>query len=233
MKIVLFGATGMIGSGALIECLGHPDVERVLVVGRRPCGVEHERLEEILHDDFLDLSSIAGRFRGYDACMYCLGVSSAGMSEAAYHRITYDMTAAAAEAMLAAAPGARFVYISGAGADATERGRTMWARVKGAIENRLASMPFGDVWLFRPAFIQPMKGVRSRTRLYNAVYAALGPLYPLLRRFPKWVTSTEKLGLAMIRAVRDGTSAGVLENDEIEALGAAELSHLQRLQATG
>jgi uncharacterized protein YbjT (DUF2867 family) len=226
VKVVLFGATGMIGSGALIECLDHPDVERVLVVGRRSCGRSHEKLVEVLHDDFLDLSGLVDRFRGYDACIFCLGVSSAGMGEDAYRRITFDMTMAAAEAMLAAAPGSTFVYVSGAGTDSTEKGRVMWARVKGAIENRLAGMPFGAVWLFRPGFIQPRKGVRSATPLYNAIYAVLGPFYPLLRRLPRWVTSTDRLGLALIRAARDGAPSLVVESIDIEALAEAEVGRL-------
>jgi hypothetical protein len=181
---------------------------------------------EVLHDDFLDLSALVDEFRGYDACLFCLGVSSAGMSEEAYRRITYDMTVAAADAMLAAAPTSTFVYVSGAGTDATEKGRVMWARVKGAIENRLAAMPFGAVWLFRPGFIQPKKGVRSATPLYNAIYAVLGPLYPLLRELPRWVTSTERLGLALIRAARAGAPSRVVESVDIEAMAEAEVRRL-------
>jgi uncharacterized protein YbjT (DUF2867 family) len=230
MRAILFGATGMLGSGTVIECLEHPDVEHLLAVGRRPSGVEHYKLTELVHDDFLDFTAVTDQFSGYDACLYCLGVSAAGMSESAYQRVTYDMTLAAAQALLEANPRMTFCFVSGAGADSTERGRIMWARVKGRAENRLASMPFAAVWLFRPAYVQPLKGVRSRTRLYNASYAALGPLYPLLRFLvPKWVTTTRSVGLALIRAARDGAPRPIIENADINALADAESGYLERL----
>ena len=227
MKVVLFGGTGMLGSGALIECLAHPDVVEVLSVVRRPSGVRHAKLAEIVHDDFFDFSRVANRFRGCDACFFCLGVSSAGMTEAAYRKVTLDTTLAAARTLLGASPASSLCFISGAGTDSSEKGRVMWARVKGEAENRLLDLPFGNVWLFRPGYVQPMKGVRSRTRMYNAAYAVLGPLYPVLSRLgPGVVTTTEKLGLAMIRAARDGAAKKVLENRDINELAAAELSRL-------
>lgn len=222
----------MIGSGALIECVGHPDVEEVLVVGRRSCGVEHERVSEVLHSDFSDLSPLRDRLTGYDACLFCLGVSSAGMSEADYTRITYDITLAVAEVMLDVNPESCFVYISGAGSDSSESGRVMWARVKGRIENQLASMTFGGgVYNLRPAFIQPMKGVRSATRLYNVLYAVLGPFYPLLKRLRGSVTTTEKLGLALIACARDGAASTIVENDAINLLAEDEGKYLGRTLA--
>ena len=223
MKVVLFGATGMIGSGALIECLVHPDVEALLAVGRRSSGVVHPKLSEVLHDDFLDYSTIVERLRGYDACLFCLGVSAAGMSEAEYTRVTHDFTVAAAEAFFAMNPDGTFCYISGQGADSTERGRVMWARVRGRLENRLLGMGLGPVWIFRPGFVQPKKGVRSRTKLYNAIYSMLGPIYPLLETVaPKHVTSSDRLGLALIRAARDGAPKALLGNAEINAMGELE-----------
>jgi uncharacterized protein YbjT (DUF2867 family) len=213
----------MLGSGVQIECLAHPDVVDVLSVVRRPSGVQHAKLAEIVHDDFLDFSRLADRLSGYDACLFCLGVSSAGMTEEAYRNVTLDVTLAAAQTLLAASPGLAFCFVSGAGTDSSATGRVMWARVKGETENRLLELPFGRVWLFRPGYVQPMKGVRSRTRIYNLAYTVLGPLYPLLRRLgPGVVTTTEKLGLAMIRVVRDSASQKVLENRDINELAAAE-----------
>lgn len=223
MKVVLFGATGMLGSGALLECLAHPDVSHVLSVSRRPTGVTHGKLSELIHADFLDFSSARDALAGHDACFFCLGVSSAGMSEDAYRRVTSDVTVAAASVLLAASPRIAMCFVSGAGTDSTERGRTMWARVKGEAENRLRAMPFAALWLFRPGYVQPMKGVRSRTRLYSAFYTLAAPVYPLVARLaPDLVTTTEKLGLAMIRAARDGAPATVMENRAINRLAAAE-----------
>lgn len=227
MKVVLFGATGMIGSGTLIECLDHPDVEKVLVVGRRSCGVVHEKVEELLCDDFLDYSGVTDHFRGYDACLFCLGVSAAGMTEEEYSRLTYDFAMAAARALREASPDLTFCYISATGADSAEKSRIMWARVRGRLENHLLALPGGPTWIFRPGYIQPMKGVTSRTKLYNALYAVFGWLYPLLNRIAsEHVTSTDRLGLALIRAAREGAPLTHLENRDINALAQAEASRL-------
>lgn len=223
MRVVLFGATGMIGSGALIECLEHPEVSSVLAVGRRSCGVEHEKLDEVLHDDFLDYGAVADRFADHEACFFCLGVSAAGMSEEEYTRITRDFTLAAARALWSVSPELSFCYISGAGADTEEKSRMMWARVRGGVENRLLEIDGGPTWIFRPGFVQPMKGVTSGTRLYRAAYAVLAPLYPVLDRVaPGHVTTSERLGLALIRAARDGAPRPRLENRDINALAEAE-----------
>lgn len=227
MRVVLFGATGMLGSGALLECLDHPDVSEVLAVSRRTTGVTHAKLTDLLHEDFLDFSSARDALAGFDACFYCLGISSAGMSEDAYRRVTRDMTLAAASVLLEASPGIVMCFVSGAGTDSSERGRTMWARVKGETENRLLELPFEAVWLFRPGYVQPMRGVRSRTRLYSVFYSVVGPLYPLLAQLaPGLVTTTEKIGLALICAARDGAPAKTLENRDINALAAAERERL-------
>ena len=216
MKVVLFGATGMLGQGVLRECLLADDVEQVLVVTRTATGRQHEKLREIVHHDFTDFTSIESDLAGLDACFFCLGVSSAGMSEEAYRRITYDYTLAAAEPLARLNPELTFVYISGAGTDA--EGRSMWARVKGATENALLAMPF-NAYMFRPGFIQPMHGERSRTRLYRVLIAAGRPLFPLVRRlFPKQVTTTEIIGLAMLRVARDGAPKRVLESPDITEL---------------
>ena len=219
MKVIIFGATGMVGGGVLRECLLDSEVERVLTVGRQATGIQHEKLREIAHRDLLDLSALEGELRGYDACFFCLGVSSVGMTEADYRRVTYGMTMAVAETLERLNPGMTFVYVSGAGTDSSEQGRVMWARVKGATENALLRLPFKGVYMFRPAVIQPLHGIRSKTRLYQVFYDVLGPLLSLGRRWlPKYVTTTEQVGKAMIAVARKGGGRGVLESVDINAL---------------
>jgi uncharacterized protein YbjT (DUF2867 family) len=219
MKVVLFGATGMIGSGVLKECLEDERVSAVLAVGRSSCGVTHDKLREIIHPDLYEYATIEGDLRGYDACFFCLGISALGESEEQYRRMTHDLTLAAARALIASNPGMTFCYISGAGADSSEQGRVMWARVKGKIENALMGMPFKAALMFRPAYIQPVKGVTSKTPHYRVFYAVLAPLYPILRRLlPQYVTTTENLGRAMIGVVADGHATGVLATREINAV---------------
>ena len=218
MNVILFGATGMIGQGVLRECLLAPDVERVLAVVRSPTGQQHEKLRELIHKDFFDFSEIEPELTGLDVCFFCLGVSSAGMTEESYRRVTYDMTMAAAQTLLKLNPGLTFIYVSGAGTDSTERGRVMWARVKGQIENALLRMPFKATYMFRPGFIQPQQGIVSKTKLYRAFYAVTGPIFPLLKRFPKYVTTTEQLGRAMLEVVRSGFPKRVLESADINSL---------------
>ena len=221
MKIVLFGATGMVGQGVLRECLLDGDVESVLTVGRSATGQEHPKLREIVHADFTDFGAVAGELTGHDACFFCLGVTSAGRKEEDYRRVTYDFTLAAAEVLAKQNPGMTFVYVSGAGTDSTERGRSMWARVKGETENALLRLPFGGAYLFRPALIRPRHGIRSRTRLYRISYAVLWPFLPALRRlFPGYVTSTEEVGRAMLAVAKRGAPRPVLENRDINVLAA-------------
>jgi uncharacterized protein YbjT (DUF2867 family) len=216
MKVLLFGATGMVGSGALLECLEDPRVHSVVVVGRSPCGTRHAKLREILHADFFDFSAIQSGFAGVDACFFCLGVSSAGLPEPEYRRITFDLTLAAARAMVAVNAAVTFCYVSGAGTDSTERGRTMWARVKGQTENALLAMPFKAAFMFRPAFIQPVKGVRTKTPLYRAFYAILGPLFPVLRRLaPRHVTTSAAVGRALIEVAIGGYDRRILASEDI------------------
>jgi uncharacterized protein YbjT (DUF2867 family) len=220
VRVVLFGATGMVGAGVLHECLADPRVTSVLAVGRSPCGVAHPKLEERLHHDFFDYASVQSRFAGRDACFFCLGVSSAGMDEAKYRRLTHDLTLAAARALSAASPAMKFCYVSGAGTN--ERGRMMWARVKGETENALLHLPFAAAYMLRPGFIQPLRGYRSKTAVYRLFYAVFAPLYPLLRRvLPGLVTTTEVLGRAMIRLAAEGYPKNILETADINALGAA------------
>jgi len=218
MNVVVFGATGMVGAGVLIECLEDARVTSVLVVGRRPTGVREAKVRELVRDDFFDWSDASDDLRGLDACFFCLGVSAAGMSEEAYTRVTYDLTLAAADALLAASPSITFCYVSGQGTDSTERGRFMWARVKGRTENRLlATMP--DGYMFRPGYIQPLKGVRSKTTLYQALYTVAAPAFPLLRRLaPRHVTTTVNVGRAMLRVAAEGSAKRILETPDINAL---------------
>ncbi|NUO99991.1 MAG: epimerase [Nonomuraea sp.] len=216
MKVIVFGATGMIGRGVLRECLLDDRVTGVLTVGRAPTGVVHGKLREIVHADLMDLSPIEGDLSGYDACFFCLGVSSAGMSEKDYRRVTYDYTLSAGSTLARLNPSSTFVYVSGAGTD--EHGRAMWARVKGMTENALLALPF-EAYLFRPGYIQPMHGVTSRTRWYRLAYVVTGPLYPLLRRlFPAQVTTTERIGQAMITVAESGAPKRVLGPADINAL---------------
>jgi uncharacterized protein YbjT (DUF2867 family) len=216
VKVILFGATGMVGQGVLRECLLDPDVESVLTIGRSPTGQQHAKLHEIAQANLFDLSSIEGRLSGYDACFFCLGVSSVGMNEESYRRITYDLTIAVAKALVRINPAMTFVYVSGAGTDSTEHGRMMWARVKGKTENDLLRMPFKAAYMFRPGYVQLLEGIKTKTKWYAAFYALMGPLYPIWKRlFPKYVTTTKCVGRAMIEVARLGYSKHVLENPDI------------------
>jgi uncharacterized protein YbjT (DUF2867 family) len=220
MKVILFGATGMIGQGVLRECLLDPEVTQVLSIARRTTGKEHPKLREIVHQDFTNFSSLAPELAGYDACLFCLGVSSVGMSEDEYRKITYDTALAAARALLEKNPGLTFVFVSGGGADSTGSGRIMWARVKGQTENALLALPFKASYVVRPAAIQPQHGVTSRATNTRIAYALLGWLLPVMKAlFPKYVTTTERLGRAMVHLAKHGTEKHVLESLDIDQLG--------------
>jgi uncharacterized protein YbjT (DUF2867 family) len=218
MKVILFGASGMVGQGVLRECLLDSEVTSVLCIVRSRTGQQHPKLREIVHQDFFIFSSMGSELSGFDACFFCLGVSSAGMSEENYRRVTYDITLAAAQTLVNLNPAMTFIYVSGAGTDSTERGRVMWARVKGQTENALLRLPFKAAYMFRPALIVPLHGIKSKTRLYRIFYAVLGPILPLLKAFPKYVTTTEKLGRAMLIAAKWGAPKPVLESSDINRL---------------
>jgi len=221
MKVILFGASGMVGQGVLRECLVDPGVEQVLSVARRPGAATHEKLREVVLPDVGDLRSVADQLAGYDACFFCLGVSSVGMKEADYTRVTYDLTLAAARTLVERAPGMTFIYVSGEGTDSSERGRSMWARVKGKTENALLALPFAAKYMFRPGFIQPKHGVKPATRWVRVTYAVLAPLTPVVRALaPRWVTTTELVGRAMIEAARRGADKPFLVTADINALAA-------------
>jgi uncharacterized protein YbjT (DUF2867 family) len=216
MNVILFGATGMVGQGVLRECLLDPGVHQILSIVRTPSGQQHPKLRELVHTNFFDYSAIEPQLTGYDACLFSLGVSSAGMDEAKFTRLTYDLTLAAAATLARLNPNMAFLYISGAGTDSTERGRIMWARVKGKTENALLQLPFRAAYMFRPGFIQPLHGIRSKTKLYQALYTALTPLLPLLKSaFPRSITTTEELGRAMLNVARNGYPKPILETADI------------------
>jgi len=219
MKVILFGATGMVGQGVLRECLLDPRVERVLSVGRSTTGRTDAKLQELALKNLFDYSSVEHQLAGHDACFFCLGITSAGMSEEDYRRITHDLTLAAATVLARLNPGMTFIYVSGQGTDSTEQGRAMWARVKGATENALLKLPFKAAYMFRPGIIRPLHGVRSKTALYQAFYTVLGPLLGLVAwAFPDSLTTTEQVGKAMLHAARDGAPKTYLENPDINRL---------------
>lgn len=223
MKAILFGSTGMVGQGVLQECLRSGEVESVLSIARGTTGQVHPKLREITHGDFTDFSAIEAELRGYDACFFCLGVSSIGMGEADYRRITYDFTLAAARVLVRQNPGMTFIYVSGSGTDSSGNSTTMWARVKGQTENALFELPFKAAYAFRPAYIQPLNGIVPKTKWLGAVYAIVGPLYPVWKAlFPKYVTTTAQVGRAMIYVAGYGASKRVLENSDINAICGTE-----------
>ena len=216
MNVLILGATGMVGQGVLRECLLDDGVTRVVTLGRTATGWAHARLREIVHSDLFDLSAIEEQLRGLDACFYCLGVSAAGLSEAEYSRINHDMTLTVAETLVRTSPELSFVYVSGAGTDATGRGRVMWARVKGRTENALLRLSFRSAYMLRPGLIVPLHGVKSKTRLYRAFYTMFGPLLPILRRlFPRSIVTTEQVGRAMLRLARSGYHKRILEAQDL------------------
>lgn len=219
MKVLILGATGMVGQGVLRECLLDDGITRVVTLGRSATGQEHPKLREIVHADLFHLAPVEEQLRGLDACFYCLGVSAAGLSEAEYARVNYEMTLAVAETLVRVSPGLSFLYVSGTGTDSTERGRVMWARVKGRTENALLRLPFRSAYMLRPGVIVPMHGVKSKTRLYRVFYSLLGPVLPWLqKRYPRAIIDTEQLGRAMIRVARAGYPKQILEMADLAAL---------------
>jgi uncharacterized protein YbjT (DUF2867 family) len=219
MKVILFGATGMVGQGVLRECLLDPGVTSVLVVGRSPTGQTNAKLTEILRQDFLNFADIEPRLTGYDACFFCLGVTSVGLDEQRYRHLTYDITMAAAKTLAKLNPAMVFTYVTGRGTDSTEQGPRMWARVKGKTENDLLKLPFKAAYMFRPAAIAPLHGIRSKTAWVQAAIVVLGPLLALLYRIaPNQVTTTEQVGRAMLKVARQGYPKPVLEVADINSL---------------
>jgi uncharacterized protein YbjT (DUF2867 family) len=220
LRVIVFGATGMVGAGALREALEAPEVASVLSIGRQPCGVEHPKLRELVLPDLFDVASVESELVGYDACLWAVGVSSVGLDEVAYAKVTEELTLVWARALLRLNPGLSFCYCSAAGAG----GRSMWARVRQRVEGALQSMPFRHAGAVRPGFIRPGPGIRSRTRLYQAFLVVLKPVFPLLpllvRAFPSVVTTSENLGRAMLRVVEGRVDQFILESADINRVGA-------------
>jgi len=218
IKVILFGSTGMLGQAVLRECLENKEVEYILAINRKSFSISHPKLKEIVQKDLFDLSGLTAEMTGYNTCLFCLGISSAGMKEADYHKITYDLTLKTAKTLLEINKDMTFCYISGTGTDSSEKGKMMWARVKGKTENDLLAMPFKKAYMFRPAFIQPMKGIRSRTKSYNMIYAIFKPFYFILKHYEGFVTNTETFGKAMILTVLNGYEKNILESRDINKI---------------
>lgn len=209
----------MVGQGVLRECLLDPDVELVLSIVRAPTGRVEPKLRELVQKDFFDFSAVENDLAGYDACFFCLGVSSAGMKEADYRRVTYDITLAAAPVLARLDPDMTFIYVSGTGTDSSEKGSSMWARVKGKTENDLLRLPFKAAYMFRPGGIVPLHGVKSKTTFVRVLYAVLGPVLPTLYTlFPKYVTTTEQVGRAMLKVAKQGAPKSILETSDINKI---------------
>jgi uncharacterized protein YbjT (DUF2867 family) len=220
MKVIIFGASGMVGQGVLRECLKDLSVTSILSIGRAARLQLYSKTREIVHKDFTDFSAIESEMKGYDACFFCMGVSSVGMTEQDYRHVTYDYALAAASALARLNPKMTFIYVSGAGTDSTEKGKVMWARVKGATENAILKLPFKAAYMFRPGMIQPMDGIVSKTKMYNVLLILFGWLFPILRKFfPRHITTTQIIGRAMIKAATNGAPNKWLESWDINELG--------------
>lgn len=221
MRVLLFGASGMVGQGVLRECLLDPEVTQVVAAGRRPLGRSDPKLSDLIVHDFFDYSALEPQLAGFDACFFCLGVSSVGMSEADYRRLSYDLPLAAATVLARLNPQMTFTFVTGQGCDSTERGPIMWARVKGAAENALLKLPFKAAFMFRPGIIQPLYGVRSKTPIYNAAYVVLAPVLGLWRMVsPNGLTTSERVGKAMLAVAKRGAPSPWIEMADINRLGA-------------
>lgn len=225
MDVLLFGATGMVGQSVLRECLGAKDVMRVVTVGRTPPDVRHSRLTNLVTPDLFDLSPIAAELAPFDACFFCLGVSSIGMGEADYTRVTFDLTLSIARTLASTNPKMVFTYVTGAGTDSSEKGKSMWARVKGRTENALMTLGFKGAYMFRPGFIQPLHAVRSKTLAYQAAYTLARPLFSVLRKiWPRSMVTSVEVGLAMLQVARRGYPHAVMEVGDIQAAAALAAS---------
>jgi len=218
IKVIITGSSGMVGKGVLLECLDSPIISEVLIVNRTALNITNPKLTEVLISDFLELKSIKQDLIGYDACFFCLGTSSLGKSEEVYNNITYDLTMNFAQSFLAQNDNSVFCYVSGAGTDSTEQGRTMWARVKGKTENALLKMSFKHAYMFRPGYIQPLRGIKSGTNWYSLIYMIFSPVYLILKYFPSSATNTTNIGKAMINAVAKEPELHILNNKEINEL---------------
>lgn len=217
MKVILTGSTGMVGKGVLLECMNDETVEEILLINRSSIDISHPKIKEILHQDFTNFNNIKVEFKDYDACFHCMGVSSAGISEERYYKLTYTISEALANAIYNVNPNILFTYVSGAGTDSSEQGNSMWSRVKGKTENFILNKGFKDAYAFRPGAILPERGVKSKTKLYNFFYVITKPIFPLLKRM-KSVTTTSRIGRAMINLDNNPQSLKHLEGTDINKI---------------
>jgi uncharacterized protein YbjT (DUF2867 family) len=219
MKVIIFGATGMVGQGVLKECLLDPEIDSILSIGRSSTGIEHPKFKGLNHQDLTNYEGVESQLTGFDACFYCLGTQSSGKTESEYTRVTYDFTIAAAETLLRLNPRMTFIYVSGEGADSSEQSRTMWARVRGKTENALLRMTFQAVYIFRPGLIQPLDGIQSKTRSYRIFYNVAKPFLPIFRiAFPSLISTTRNIGLAMISVAKNGYEKKILRTPDFNKL---------------
>ena len=219
MNVVIFGSTGMVGKAVLLECIENNAIQNILLINRSPLNVQNSKVKEIIHDDFFDFSFVGKELKGLDACFYCIGVSSMGISEEIYTRFTHDITLKVAETLVENNNKMTFCFVSATGADSSEKGKVMWARVKGKTENRILRMSFKDAYIFRPGYIQPKKGVKSRVKMYNVMYTVFGVFYPILKLcFPNKILTSVGLANAMINAALIGFDKKILSSREINIL---------------
>lgn len=215
-KVIITGATGMVGKGVLLECLDHDSISEVLVIGRNPLGMKHPKLRELIHKDFTNFSEVRNQIAGFDACFFCMGISAAGLKEEQYKRITYDFTLALAKTLFEINPKMTFNYVSGEGTDTSEKGRMMWARVKGKTENDLLKLGFAQAFMFRPGAIIPLRGIKSRTKSYQFMYDYFMWLVKLIKLIaPNSVVNTTQIGLAMINSMLNGYPEKILRPKDI------------------
>jgi len=215
IRVIITGVTGMVGEGVLYECLNHPEVESVLTVTRRSSGIQHEKLTEVVHNDFFNFIKIKDKLSGFNACFFCLGTTSVGKNQEEYDRITFQLTSEFADTLLQVNPGMTFCYVSGSGTDSTERGKIMWARIKGKTENYLLPAGFKDAYMFRPALILPTKGLSNTLTMYK-IFAPVLPLVKLVLHHH--VCTLKQIGLAMINSVIKGYDKKILEVEDIKRL---------------
>jgi nucleoside-diphosphate-sugar epimerase len=217
-KVIITGTTGMVGKGVLLECIDADNIEQILLVNRKSANIFHPKVKEVLVNDFFDLSGIKEELKNHNACFFCLGITSIGQSEEDYTKITYDLTLNFANSFIEFNKQSVFCYVSGTGTDSSEKGRSMWARVKGRTENSLLKMPFKAAYMFRPGYIQPLRGIKSKTQWYTAIYAVFKPIYTALKHFPSTATNTTNMGLAMINTADGKYKKTILENIDINEL---------------
>jgi uncharacterized protein YbjT (DUF2867 family) len=216
MKVIVTGTTGMVGKGVLLECLDHDDITQVLSISRKPTGIDHPKLKELIHQDFSEFASVADQLKDFDACYACMGVSAAGMSEEKYTKLTYDFTLSLARELYQINKDMTFTYVSGVGTDSTEKGRTMWARVKGKTENDLLNLGFRQAFMFRPGAIIPLRGIQPSSKMYRILINNLKWLIKLIKRlFPDSVVNTTQIGLAMINITQKGFDKKVITPKDI------------------